>query len=102
MLQQKIFFKKNIILLIPVGQHNIRIQRLGIETEGPILDEMLFSLDVLPKLLKRTLVNSKYQFSMRVKARAKRHEILKKVSDSLLADDEKARIQKILTYSFLG
>ena len=94
--------KKNIIQLLPAGLNKVKIKRYKIESEGPLLDEMIIANEILPKLLIRTIINAQSTFGMRIKSKIKRGEILKKLSDNLLPNNELARIQKFLTNSFLG
>lgn len=100
-IKSKSFRKKKVILLMPFGVDIVNVKRFGEITEGPLLDEMNITIDMLPELLMRTLVNNSSNFKMRVKSMEKRIEILTRMTEEIMATDELTMKREVLTQSFL-
>lgn len=101
LLEDKGLLNKTIIQLIPAGFGKVKVKRTAKDMEGPLLDEMLINVQILPELLIRTLLNIHPMFCLRVMSKAKRTSLLKKIYEALNIDNDLAKIQKVLTNSFL-
>ena len=99
-LKDKNISKNNIIQLVSAWKNKVMIKRGANDMQGPLIDEMVVTLDILPKLLVRTLLNIHPMFSLRVRSQLKRATLLRKINETVLVNNELARIQKILTHSF--